>query len=343
MPSLRCLHLNPAYMSAEWTPQVKAMTALQSLQLHRIHHSSFDPSTEPALRPVMLAPLTALTRLALVESRVHAKSVRFLASLPSLVSLELIAASLDDDAVQPLRCITSLSELVLDSNLGAGVSADGISALVQLTVLTKLSLAGNRKLCGGGLQPLRALTDLRVLSLACTECGDPAACAVSPLTQLTELSVTGCGLYSAGMLALTCLVSLRTLDVGCNFLDDQGLQLLTVLTRLRCLTANMSGCCSADVRALAALTQLTFLDISDNYISDAGAVRVLTALTALRNLNMTGNLAHLDSSAMNQRLLELEGGRVALTLTQRVIDCQSWKLLTAIAKKNLIDIGPHRS
>lgn len=136
-----------------------------------------------------------------------------------------------------------------------------------------------------------------------------------------------------------------------QFLDDQGLQHLTVLTRLRCLTANMSGCCSADVRALAALTQLTFLDISDNCISEAGAVRALTALTGLRNLNMTGNLAHRDSSAMNQRLLEPEGGRVALTLTQltrlrltkRVIDRQSWKLLTAIAKKNLFDIGPHRS
>lgn len=66
------------------------------------------------------------------------------------------------------------------------------------------------------MQPLRVLTDLRVLLLACTECGDPGACAVSPLTQLTELSVTGCGLYSAGMLALTRLGSLRTLNVGCN-------------------------------------------------------------------------------------------------------------------------------
>ena len=123
------------------------------------------------------------------------------------------------------------------------------------------------------------LSFVRNMSVNCSQIINLDASALSNLTNLTSLDLSGCPslLDVSALHSLTTLTTLR-LSMCPSLLDISALRYLTNLTSL-----NLSMCTSrSDVSALHSLTNLTSLDLYGcRSLSDISALSNLTNLTRL--------------------------------------------------------------
>jgi Ran GTPase-activating protein (RanGAP) involved in mRNA processing and transport len=164
-----------------------------------------------------------------------------LAKLTRLRWLQLTDSPGVDDHV--LAAVANMSDLrVLDVS-DTAVTDAGLAHLAALPLET-LELRVARAVTARGLEHLRSIATLRVLTLTGIAIGD----ATEPLTALTNLRALK--LYSTGV-------------------TDRGLAKLATLTNLRYLDLRDTAITDAGVAHVARLTQLRHLKIGSTALTDA--------------------------------------------------------------------------
>ena len=210
------------------------------------------------------------------------------ASIGVLIGLEfatnLTELRLGDNGItdiSPLSGLTNLRTLGLSNNSIKDVSAFA-RVLSGLTNLTALHLRNNGITDISFLSRLTGLTELRLSSNNITDISF-----LSELTDLTNLRLSSNNITDISSLSgLTHLTELRLRD---NRITD--ISPLSGLTNLRTLDLpNGIQDLPALVRVLSRLTHLTSLSLSGNNIGDVSVlIPVLSDLADLRNLNLNNN------------------------------------------------------
>lgn len=179
----------------------------------------------------------------------------------SLISLRVNRTAITDTELEKLHSVQNLTFLDLSDN--PFLKDRSIVYLEPLTALTSLAL-NNCPIQGWGLKSLKPLTNLRSLSLKenefaadydlsyllthlsslnlanCKKIRNSGSANLAPLTNLTFLNVSGCGINDEGVKNLQANSHLRALDLsGCAITDD-GLENLKTLSNLTKI--NLSNC-----------------------------------------------------------------------------------------------------
>ena len=224
-----------------------------------------------------LESATNLTELRLGNNGIT--DISPLSGLTNLRTLGLGRNSVTD--ILPLSGLTNLRTLGLSNNGIKDVSAL-VSVLSGLINLTELHLRDNRITDISSLAGLTNLTNLRLGNNGITDISS-----LSGLTHLTELRLSGNRITDIS--PLSGLTNLRTLGLGRNSVTD--ILPLSGLTNLRTLDLpNGIQDLPALVRVLSRLTHLTSLSLSGNNIGDVSVlIPVLSDLTDLRDLNLSGS------------------------------------------------------
>ncbi len=151
-----------------------------------------------------------------------------------------------------------------------------LAGIEQLPHLETLVLKNSK---GASLKPLRALSNLRTLTIeGGSGIGNPEA--LGCLDSVTSLTLTNLGLEDIGF--LEALPHLEALDLSQNRIID--LSPLSSLANLRFL--QLSSNRVSDTTALAELNKLRVLQLSKNHLAAAAALEELQSLT---HLSLDGN------------------------------------------------------
>jgi len=205
-----------------------------------------------------LSPLSDLQNLRYLYLNVNRQitDISPLANLTNLVHLNLMYIGLDDEGIIPLRYLSGLESLDLDSN-----QLTDISPLSGLTNLTHLRLSANQIT---DITPLANLTNLRRLSATSNGIGDISS--LRNITGMTELHLMSNHISDISHLAD--MAELRVLDLGGNQVSDlTPLSNLTNLERLFLRTNQIT-----DVSPLSNLMNLHVLEIFGNQVVDLSPV-----------------------------------------------------------------------
>ena len=330
LPQLRTLKLSSANIHTlditELARSITSVIGLTELELNGCDHrgtpSGFDSLGATELAPA-LARLTTIHTLDLEGNPVgDAGLFEIVSSIVAPASLKLdtsrVSAAGAGALGTVLRSKAGLTELHLNNSEaedGSGGFGDAgatqlAAALVHLTALVRLQLAGNYVGDAGAAavgSALTALTGLEALSLRENKIGVEGVQAIAHVlasTRLEVLDLSCNGLGNAGAVALAAVLSgpsLTELDISHNGIDDQcasalaqGLARLTLLDSL-----NLSGSDfgRAGVRLLAKslpfLGALDTLSLDCIFLGDDGLASLapaLASLTALRELELGYNL-----------------------------------------------------
>ena len=225
-----------------------------------------------------LAEVTTLKRLDLSETRIGDHGLRYLRNARAIADLNLrYAEMITDEGVSALKNWKHLTRLNLEGtkitdsslqqlsallslealNIGSVQVTDaGLGALTSLTNLKELTLGGD-KLTDAGLQPLRELPGLTVLALGGAQRQDSGLWSVS-FTQ-------------PGLDAIATLKALRRLSLNGTLINARGLETIRGLSQLELLDLHDCTRIGDDaIPALTAMRALRFLDITDSKVSEAG-------------------------------------------------------------------------
>ena len=152
-----------------------------------------------------------------------------------------------------------------------------LSDLAQCRGLTSLTL---HEAYGIDFSVLDQLTNLRTLNLSDCTVSSGGLTAISSLTSLTELKLSGCAL--ADISSLSSLKSLTVLDLSNNVISD-----ISALSSMSQLTeVNLSSNSIGSISALAAAAGLETLDLSNNQIS---SLTPLSNKASLKSLDVSNN------------------------------------------------------
>ena len=152
-------------------------------------------------------------------------------------------------------------------------------------------------------------------------------------TGLTSLTIHDA--YGMDFSALSKLTNLETLDLSGCTVSSGGLSAIAQLPKLK--TLSLSGCTLTDVSALSPLVTLESLDLSGNVISDISS---LSSLTAIKSLNLSSNtLTTIAPLASMESLetLDITGNQVSSLSPLN----NKTALTSLLAKQNkLVDLAP---
>ena len=215
----------------------------------------------------------------LIELRLGNNGITDISPLSGLTNLRTLGLGRNSVTdILPLSGLTNLRTLGLSNNGIKDVSAL-VSALSGLINLTELHLRDNGITDISSLSGLTGLTELRLSSNNITDISS-----LSGLTHLTELHLEYNGITDISSLSgLTHLTELRLRN---NRITD--ISPLSGLTNLRTLDLPYGiQDLTALVQVLSRLTHLTSLSLSGNNIGDVSVlIPVLSDLTDLRDLNL---------------------------------------------------------
>ena len=196
--------------------------------------------------------------------------------------------------------VYDITELDLAHTVTEVVTIRDISALENLTSLTKLTLYGNQI---SDISPLTSLTALTYLDLSENRITDISP--ISNLPSLTELNLSRnrCDDISS----VSSLPSLTKLDLSFNKIED-----LSPLGRLTALTElNLYQTYIEDISPLSNLTALTILYLNSNQISDISPLSNLTSLTYLEIFdNQISDISPLENLS-SLTYLQISGNQIS--------------------------------
>ena len=298
-------------------------TALTELDL-----SNKNLSNEEILPLMEMTELTSLT--------LYGNQLTELSALSGLSKLEFLNVGGNDGIsdLSPLSGLTSLNQLVLPSNseisdlsplagltelrsleMSDGIGENGAGMIDDLSPLAGLSKLENIFILVGDLTDLSFLSGKAKLE-SVRLYGDIQVENPAPLTGLTNLEQFQ--LYSTGgqatyiaqdLTALSELENLTTLDICTQGLTSlKGLECLTRLEMLSLDGAGGDNNIVTDLSPLTGLFQLKSLDLPIQSVDFQGSYDLsgLEALTALENLNITGNVNDLSPLAGLTNLISLK-------------------------------------
>ena len=225
------------------------------------------------------------------------------------------------DSLRPLMFATTLQLL----DLVGCVGITDLDPLARLKSLVELRLTNCSAITN--LSALAPLSALRVLYVQGCDIQDDSLQALSALTRLRELSLSGCGkITDCGVHTFKYLTGIRRLDLsGCCKLTDEGLmKSLSGMSRMRDLSlADSPGVKDLDI--LTQLPNLVHLKVCDCPLTEQ-ALENVGALSNLKTLCLTGCKDFQDSCLLHLAQLPLE--RLDLEAFDSITDVGLAALLT---------------
>lgn len=235
------------------------------------------------------------------------------------------------------------------SNEGIDGSIRSLKDLEYMPSLQSLSI--NNELLISDYTPLAGLSELTDLSISGCALSDADLTNINGLIKLTKLSLDNNQITS--LQTLSTLENLEFLSAADN--DLESTSSLAAFTKLKWLYLANNRLC--ELEGLVDLGNLLTLDVSANYISDLSP---LTGLTRLTDLDLRGNtptnvkklsslpaMTHLDISACGLASLSVVNGCKALqTLVAEDNEIASLSTFTLqiselyISRNPLIDLSP---
>jgi serine/threonine protein kinase/Leucine-rich repeat (LRR) protein len=260
-----------------------------------------------------LKPLTALERLNLYDTKVTDAGMAHLKVLPRLVSADVRSTKVTNAGVAALRQALPACTVFTDDS----AIADERSAAEWV-----LSFGGTLDIEEGeNRRTVAAAKDLpdrpfRVVKVVLIERGlsDDALKKLQPLSNVTELVLSGSTVTDAGLVHLKPLTRLTRLSLDHTQVRGPGLAHLQTLTKLQFLGLDYAPMRDDAVAPLAKLTGLTELSLNGTFTGD-GVMAYLKSLTNLTylNLNRTGvtdaGMEHVRWLP-NLKILQLAGTKV---------------------------------
>jgi hypothetical protein len=228
------------------------------------------------------------------EPHIHGEELAILADLPHLKTLELSCYVVEDSDLKPLRRMTRLQNLDLQSHYHH-VTDKGISYLSGLCELRELNISSNH------------VTDVGIANL-------------KTLNSLEVLDISDTGITDAGLRTLTGLMRVRSLrvspneSIGGRTITDEGVASLSQLSNLEALYVDNVRLSKTSLSELRKLTRLRTLELWNLSIDESNFSRWegwkgLEKLTLACALTDAG-LAHL-ARIPSLKVLDIRGcGRV---------------------------------
>lgn len=136
--------------------------------------------------------------------------------------------------------------------------------------------------------------------------GQEGAKAISRLSGLINLDISGNDLDYEGAEMVCQLYGLNNLDISENRIGTRGAEAISQLSRLYGLNVSYNGIGYAGAEAIGRLTGLAILDISGNRLGQAGA-EALNRLSGLVRLNISGNGIRPEGAQSLSTLRKLSG------------------------------------
>ncbi|MBX9666295.1 MAG: hypothetical protein K2X93_01700 [Candidatus Obscuribacterales bacterium] len=168
-----------------------------------------------------LAPMKNLATVWFLHTSISNKSLRYLASLPSLQHLILKKTEITDGGLVHLRDAKQLSTLLLPSE----ITDNGLEELANLDNLIHLDLS-NTRVTDQGLEFVSTMANLQTLCVNDTAVGDAGLTALSRLAKLRTLYISGTKVSDKGLTNLEPLKNLEYLEIRDNKVTDIALQRL---------------------------------------------------------------------------------------------------------------------
>ncbi len=255
LKSLEELNLNDNKIGDE------TLYAIEKLPLERLEVSRTNVTDRGVQTHICNHMGNTLKALALTGCKhVGSESIRTIGDkLQKLESLHITKLVFDDQSFANLKKL-SLHHLYAEQT---PVSDDGISALSDMTSLTKLKLN------------YTTITDRGISYL-------------TKLTKMRELELTQAPISDKGIALLANLKNLEKLDLGYTTISAQGLASLAPLKSLQSLYLYNTKLGDEDLASLANFPELNHLDLADGIITDR-ALDTISKLSSLRWLDIGGN------------------------------------------------------
>jgi serine/threonine protein kinase/Leucine-rich repeat (LRR) protein len=236
----------------------------------------------------------------------------------------------------------------LDLSGSAATDADLLS-FASLPCSRKVSLSRCGTITGSGLEHLRDLNRLEVLSLESTAVTDAGLKKLAGFTNLRELSLADCERISdAGLQCLGNLRQLQNLNLTHTQITDAALAAVATLSDLRQLSLmHCIHISDAGLAQLRTLKQLQKLDLSLTGVSDSGLEHI-KELPQLKELVLTATdvkgLQHV-SQLRNLQILNLHDTKITDTCLQDLKNLSRLRSLdlsqTKVTDEGLATVAAH--
>jgi internalin A len=257
---------------------VSRITSLTELDLRGVPLQKLDSTA--------LGDLKNLTRLKLGAAGLTDESLAFLSKLPKLRYLQIDDGKLSGSFLKNLTTHGSIIELLLTGQL---ISDESLRYLAGCPALVSLKIAGNEGMSGQGLGRLAKLESLVYLSLADSGITNEGMKGVSVLSHLTHLDLSRTAITGSGLKYISRLRDLKRLSLAGTALDDYRTIYLRSLIKLEGLDLSDANVSEAALKNFTALTELRDLNLSGNkWVGDFGVLRLLGPQTKLRSLGLAG-------------------------------------------------------
>ncbi len=168
-----------------------------------------------------LSPLKKLSTIWFLHTAITNKSLRQLATMPSLQHLVLKKTDITDGGLVHLSDLKDLRTLLLPSE----ITDNGLEELAKLERLLHLDIS-NTKVTDKGLEFVGGMSNLQTLCLNDTAVGDNGLKHLSNLSNLRTLYLSGTKVTDKGIANLEKLTNLDYLEIRDNSVTDAGLQKL---------------------------------------------------------------------------------------------------------------------
>jgi hypothetical protein len=242
----------------KWLRKLVGDEPFRSIQMVRVGF----PPRQRALRPI---------------------SDRFLLELgnvPSLRTLELYYASIDDAQCRLLARLSRLTHLtVLYSNVGD----EGVAALTSLRNLESIDLQ-QAKITNRALESLASIKSLTYVDVSFNSIDDSGVQRLSQLPVLKELQLHGANVHGEGLRGLA---NLEYLGMGDAPIDDSSMACIGKLHKLKWLQISDAKFTSEGLKKLEVLVDLEHLHARGTSICDED-LEVISRFTKLRSLEIRG-------------------------------------------------------
>lgn len=209
----------------------------------------------------------ALKAIRVYDSTIRGEGLSHLGQFLNLVTLDLVACSIDMSVMQQIGNRRQLNFLNLSNSQ---IDDAGLAHLSGLTKLKKFYAHLNPKITDKGLKHLQGMQQLEVLTVGGTGITDAGLKQIGKLEQLILLDIYNIEITDAGLAHLTKLKHLNSLNLRLTPITDAGLKHLSGLKQLKTLSLQETKVTPEGIAALQkALPECTI--ISD--FSNAGKSR----------------------------------------------------------------------
>ena len=216
--------------------------------------------------------------------RITGTSLRALAGLSSLESLDLLDARLTSADLAALTAWPKLSSVGLPN----AIDAETVKHLQACRRLSSLTL-GHREITAGEIDTLASWKSLRKLTILHARLTDEALQALGKLHTVEELNLQDCGLTDARLKHLRGTPKLKSLSLDRNEIEGPGVPDLAAL-KLTNLSLGFNNIRDTSLTHLTPLTTLDTLGISYCVAVTDKGIRsgILQKMTHLKRLNLRG-------------------------------------------------------